>query len=241
MRPVINDKYKINSKILNVSREIYIYHPPDQEQTYPVIYLLDGHSLHNITASLVQRYSERDRIPPAIVVGIASTDTLRDLTPTEREAYNGKHGGGGAKNFHKFLTQKLIPIVEEEYQTSHRTLIGHSYGGLYVTHTLATNPETFDAYLAYSPWFNQSDNTIINQISQQLQQGYSEHKQFYLAHEPIESPGIENSIVKLKKVLEKHTSKDFNWTYKRYSDADHSNLPLKTIPDALDFFYPGHS
>lgn len=43
----------------------------------------------------------------------------------------------------------------------------------------------------------------------------------------------------LKKILEKYERKDFEWEYKKYMDAEHSNLPLKAIPDALDFFFPG--
>jgi uncharacterized protein len=243
LRPVINDTFKIESKTLDEIREIYVYHPPDLEESslaYPVIYLLDGHNLHNVCASFVQRYSDRDRIPRAIVAGIASTDRLRDFTPTEREAYNGECGGGGAKNFLSFLSDELFPVVEEKYPTrDYRVLMGHSYGGLFVSYALVSRPELFRAYLACSPWFSEVDNELVDAMGRQLQEGYEKRKLFYLAHEPIDSPGIEDRIHKMKKVFEEHAGDDFIWDYKRYSDADHSNLPLKAILDALDFFFPG--
>lgn len=243
LRPIINDTFNIESKALDETREIYVYYPPDMEESginYPVIYLLDGDSLHNICASYVQHYSNRDRIPKAIVVGIASTDRLRDFTPYERTAYNGEYGGGGANNFLKFLEEELFPIVEEKYPTrDYRVLIGHSYGGLFVTYTLMAKPRLFRAYMACSPWLSEVDNPIITEIGEQLREGYEKRKLFYLAHEPIDSPGIEDRIIIMKEVLEENISDSLEWEYKKYVDADHSNLPLKAIPDALDFFFPG--
>jgi len=116
MDPVINDRFTVNSKILNEDREIYVYLPPDYKDSgmvYPVIYLLDGHSLHNVCASFVQHYSNRDRIPPAIVVGIASTERLRDFSSIKRLTGNGVLGGGGAENFIDFLSEELFPVIEE--------------------------------------------------------------------------------------------------------------------------------
>jgi hypothetical protein len=117
--------------------------------------------------------------------------------------------------------------------------MGHSYGGLFVTYTLMAKPELFRAYLACSPWFSEVDNTLIMEIGKQLQEGYEKRILFYLAHEPITSPDIEDRILKMKNIFEKNNSNDFEWEYKRYNDSDHSNLPIKAIPDALDFFFPG--
>ena len=140
----------------------------------------------------------------------------------------------------KFLSDELFPVVEDKYSTrDYRTLVGHSYGGLFVTYALVAKPELFRAYLACSPWLSEVDNPVIKKIEKQLQKGYEKNKLFYFAHEPINSSGIEERILKMKAVFEKHATNDFGWEYKKYNEADHSNLPLKAIPDALDFFFPG--
>lgn len=239
----MNDSFTVDSKVLGETREIYVYLPPDMEESgldYPVIYLLDGHSLHNVCSSFVQHYSGRERMPPAIVVGIASTDRLRDFTPYERVGYDGTNGGGGANDFLAFLEGELFPLVEEKYPTrDYRVLIGHSYGGLFVSHALATRPDLFRAYLASSPWLGEVDKPMVKAIGDRLKAGFEKRLLFYMCHEPVTSPGIEDRMVKMRDVLEANAGDDFRWEYKRYGDADHSNLPLKAIPDAFDFFFPG--
>jgi predicted alpha/beta superfamily hydrolase len=243
MDPVINDRFTLESKILNEEREIYVYLPSNTtelDSSFPVIYLLDGHSLHNVCASFVQHYSNRERIPPAIVVGIASTERLRDFSSIKRTTRDGKVGGGGADNFLEFLSEELFPIVEERYPTrDYRVLIGHSYGGLFVVYAITSRPELFRAYLACSPWFGEVDNAVIDDVEKHLQIGQLEKKLLFIAHEPINNQAIEDRILRLKLVLEENERKNFDWEYKKYIDADHSNLPLKAIPDALDFFFPG--
>lgn len=243
MDPVINDKFTITSKILNEDREIYIYLPQGYKESgidYPVIYLLDGRSLHNVCASFVQLYANRDRIPQMIVVGIASTQRLRDFSSIKRLTRDGDLKGGGAKNFIAFISKELFPLIEEKYPTKdYRVLIGHSYGGLFVIYALASRPKLFRAYLACSPWFREVDEAVISIVEKHLQTGPPKPKLLYVAHEPIKNSGIEDRIFMLKKILEKYERKDFEWEYKKYMDADHSNLPLKAIPDALDFFFPG--
>jgi len=242
LKPVINDMFTLDSGILGEAREVYVYLPPGMEpgMVYPVIYLLDGHSLHNVCASFVQHYSGRERMPEAIVVGIASTDRLRDFTPYEREAYDGRYGGGGADDFLRFLVEELFPVVEEKYPVrDYRVLVGHSYGGLFVSYVLSSRPGLFRAYLACSPWLSEVDNVMVDEIGERLRGGFEERRLFYVAHEPITSPGIEDRILRMRRVLEENGGDDFVWEYKRYGDADHSNLPLKAIPDALDFFFPG--
>jgi len=243
MEPLISDTFVIESEILGEERKMYVYLPQGSEESgevYPVVYLLDGHRLHNAASGFVQLYSERGRIPPLIVVSIASTDRMRDFTPTERAGREGGVAGGGADDFLGFLSEELFPAVEERYPTrDYRILMGHSLGGLFAVHAVVARPELFRAYLASSPWFGEEDHLLISRVESFLKGGSFEEKLLYVAHEPIEKEGIEDRILRLTEVLRENERKDFVWEYKRYGDADHSNLPLKAIPDALDFFFPG--
>jgi hypothetical protein len=108
-----------------------------------------------------------------------------------------------------------------------------------VIYALTSRPELFRAYLACSPWFGEVDRAVILDVEKHLLTGPPKPKLLYIAHEPISSLGIEDRIRWLKQILEANERKDFLWEYKKYIDADHSNLPLKAIPDALDFFFPG--
>lgn len=65
---------------------------------------------------------------------------------------------GGADAFLKFLVEQLRPRIEKEVSINRQrqTLIGHSFGGLFVMHTLFTRPDAFQNYVAISPsvWWN---------------------------------------------------------------------------------------
>ena len=243
MEPLLGDSFVIKSEILGEEREIYVYLPAGHEESgevYPVVYLLDGDRLHNVASSFVQHYSSRDRIPHLIVVGIESTDRTRDFTSTERVGREGQTVGGGAASFLKFLSEELFPTVEERYPTrDYRVLIGHSLGGLFAIYAVVAEPELFRAYLASSPWFGAEDEPLISEVESYLDDGPPDSKLLYVAHEPIGREGIEDRILRLVEVLKGKERSDFAWKYRRYENADHSNLPLKAIPDALDFFFPG--
>src|ERR1700733_7844598 len=72
--PANNEKaFLLNSKILNEPRSIWIHLPSDYistNQTYPVIYLLDGDGHFKYVSELVDYLSgyDRNRIPEMIVV-----------------------------------------------------------------------------------------------------------------------------------------------------------------------------
>ena len=59
---------------------------------------------------------------------------------------------GGAAAFLEFIEKELVPHVEANYPvTQFRTLIGHSYGGLFTLFALAERPALFNYYLAIDP------------------------------------------------------------------------------------------
>ena len=243
MRSLKSETLNIKSTLLGEEREIYVYLPDDigAGEIYPVIYLLDGHSLFNYVSSVVQIYSRRGRIPPMIVVGIASTNRMRDFTPSKRGGMNGRPvSGGGANIFIQFLSDELFPLIESKYPTrDYRTLIGHSLGGLFTVHAFVAQPSLFRSYIALSPWFAQEDDVLLSKAELYLKEGVSPSKIIFTANEPINRPGIENRIANFIELLQNYEQEGVDWKYKRVEDSDHSNLPLKVIPDALEFIFPG--
>ena len=243
MRSLKSETLNIKSEVLGEEREIYIYLPEEGQpgEIYPVIYLLDGHSLFNYVSSIVQMYSTRGRIPPMIVVGIASTDRMHDFTPSERGGIGGRpRSGGGADKFLQFLSDELFPLIESKYSTrDYRTLIGHSLGGLFTVYAFVSQPTMFRAYMALSPWFGSEDDVLLSKIEYYLKTGVSPSKIIYMAHEPISRPEIEDRINNLVELLHIFEQEGLEWRYKRVESADHSNLPLKVVPDALEFIFPG--
>lgn len=80
---VIGQRVKIHSNVLNEDRVLRVYDPDTARSStmkYPVLYLLDGESHFIHAAGIVQFLAEVGRMPEMAIVGIESTDRLRDFT-----------------------------------------------------------------------------------------------------------------------------------------------------------------
>ena len=150
---------------------VYVALPADYssntEKTYPVVYLLDGNFLTELTSEISRYLLWARKLPELIIVGIGyPTEDLgeifdlrqRDLTPTKSEEPSGEAG-----EFLKFIQEDLIPHIDGNYRTDpmDRTLAGWSYGGLFSLYALFHAPETFNRYVALSPSLSWDDQVIF--------------------------------------------------------------------------------
>lgn len=155
------DYFPIHSEAVDRPFHIYVRLPAEydasSEQSYPVVYLLDGDSLFPILAAHHLFLTYDDGLPEAIVVGIAygdfnSTVNRRDvdfmapapeLSPEE----------AGAPAFLDFLESELVPAIEQRYRAdpSRRILFGQSHGGSFVLYTALANPDLFWGRIASNP------------------------------------------------------------------------------------------
>lgn len=156
---------------------IFVWQPAtgQLQAKMPVVYLLDGNGTFPIAAAataLQSRRPERTGVRPAIIVGIGYPTTLwldaerrtYDYTPPvpehalpQRPDRGGWSRTGGADEFLDFIADELQPMIADEFDVDRdqSALFGHSFGGLFVLHTLFTRPTLFRNYCAASPsiWF----------------------------------------------------------------------------------------
>lgn len=145
--------FRHESPILGRPLHIYVRLPADYatqpERRYPVVYLLDGDSLFPILAANHLFLTYDDRLPEAIVVGIAyggfePAVNRRDVdftapadgVPPER---------AGAPAFQRMLREELLPEVERRWRADpqRRILFGQSRGGSFVLFSAFTEPDLF--------------------------------------------------------------------------------------------------
>lgn len=166
-----------------VTYKLYVSLPRDYTNTtrqYGVVYLLDADYSFALARNIVEHLTDRGDLPPLVLVGIAydgppayRINRTRDYTPTH--VPTGGYGtdvqrhSGGAPAFQQFLREQLIPYIQQTYRvTDERTLVGHSYGGLFGAWVAFTTPELFDNYLLVSPslWYD-------NHMMFRVENGYS--------------------------------------------------------------------
>ena len=169
--------HPLTSEINGVDYELRVSVPHGydaSDRRYPVVYTLDADYSFLIARNLTDHLAERDHLDEVIVVSIGYRDQepgrtpsyqrnrTRDYTPTfVADAGYGpgsqKHSGG-APEFLDVIETEIVPFVERTYRAlpDDRTLVGHSYGGLFTVWTLLTRPGLFARSVAVSPslWYD---------------------------------------------------------------------------------------
>ncbi len=235
---VIGKYIKLNSKVLNEERRIFIRVPFGYERTtaeYPVLYLLDenAHSIH--ASGTVSFLSGNGVMPQTIIVAIPNTDRNRDFTPTKTE---GTPNSGGADNFIKFLREELIPYIDKNYRTEqHRILFGHSLTAMFSIYTLLTAPDLFNGYISASPYLMYDNNFVVNLAKKNLSESYTANKFLFITLG--NEPDYFNSINELTGLLKDKSPEGLKWDYVFMGNDDHGTVPLKTIYNAMEMIYDG--
>jgi predicted alpha/beta superfamily hydrolase len=177
----IGDSFQLSSKVLKEERRYWVHLPETYKPgkpsptTYPVLYVLEGESNFQPAVAMVDFLTTYAMIPEMIVVGLTTTDRIRDMTPTQNA--KGPHGdadpslahSGGAEAFERFLETELIPKIESTYPTMpYRVLAGHSLGGLLSLHAVLKNPAPFQAVIAMDPALWWDDQVVVKQAAARL-------------------------------------------------------------------------
>lgn len=137
---------------------------PPPAAGFPLLVLVDGNALFATamsTARLQAGRSEVTGIGPAVVLGIGYPgDRPFDIERRQRDLLP---VADGADRFLDVIAGDILPALAEiaPLDPLRRTLIGHSYGGLFALHTLFTRPGLFACHVASSPsiWWN--DRAIL--------------------------------------------------------------------------------
>jgi len=124
---------------------------------YPVIYLLDGNAYFSAFHA-AKRAQKRLRGSILVAIGYPSDTPLDfvrrafDLSPPAPPARNDPPQGG-QDLFLDFIEKRLMPKVAEHFKVDQdqRSLVGHSFGGMFGVYTLFTRPTLFQHVVAVSP------------------------------------------------------------------------------------------
>ena len=232
---VLGKRISIDSKVLNETRDAYIYLPEGYGQSvenYPVMYVLDGRANFTISTAISNFLTNNQKIPQMIVVGIPNVARNRDFTPTMSNQMN---NSGGADNFIKFLDQELIKYIDTEYRTQdYKILFGHSLCGMFSVYTLFAYPDMFNAFIAASPYLMYEDDFVIQKAKDMLITNTIFTNQLYMSIG--NEPNYFKSLDKFKLLLKKNKT-GINWILQNYEDEDHASIPFRTISDGLRFIF----
>jgi len=242
------------SDILKEDRKIFIYTPKDSvnpAKAYPVVYVMDPENHFNMLVEYSKYLSGKNVMPPLIVVGIANTDRVRDLTPSQGNtdsygksdttANSWAKTSGGNEQFLTFIEKELMPYVNLHYKSQpYRIFAGHSFGGIAAINCLINHPEMFDAYIATSPslWWDQK--YLLKFADRKLKSGSALSKTLFFSDGNEGSfPGssFHTDALKFDSLLKKRNIKGLDFQYMHYPAESHSTVPVKSNYDGLRFIF----
>ena len=162
---------QVPSRILGETRPVDVSLPAGYDEQadrrYPLLIVLDGESQHQVAAAMTRFFATVGQLPGMVVVGVRNTDRTRDLSPAPVGDFQPPRGlgdtFGGADRFLDFLERELIPDLERAYRiVPVRVLVGHSIGGTFVLHALASRPGLFTGALVMDPasWWNNQHELV---------------------------------------------------------------------------------
>ncbi|MGB5981992.1 MAG: alpha/beta hydrolase-fold protein [Nonlabens sp.] len=247
------------SKVLNESRKIYVQLPAnytiEKNQKYPVAYILDG-EVFLPTVNEVQNYYSGGFTPEMVLVGIANDkNRVRDLTTSTITTKYGmpfNEKNGEADNFRTFIETELIPFIESKYPvTNYRTLIGHSYAGLFTISTLLKQPDLFANYLAIDPSLDWDDQKLLKEAQDVFAKQNDTNKALFMSlsgqlHMQNSKITIDNvmqdttdftvfarSNIAFSKLADKYAKNGLSFNWKFYPKDIHGTVPFPSIMDGL--------
>ena len=167
------------SEYNNFEHSLFIRLPNDyhnNDKSYPTIFLLDPQYLFSICYNIRNIYNNYI----IVGVGHKDMDFKeldsktceykndinrpRDFLPWKLDKRIFREGtpealsdeivfaSGYAENFAKFIAQQVIPLIDKKFRTTtERTLVGHSFGGVFASFILVCYPEFFTKYIMITP------------------------------------------------------------------------------------------
>ena len=250
----------IYSNILDEKRDFWVKFPdsydPNSKEKYAVIYLLDGFSLQSTLEAVYDNYWGH-YLPHMILVGVSNgINRTRDLTTSQVQMRRGStmdNLTGGAENFTMFIEKELIPLIDSRYPTlPYRTLIGHSYAGLFTVNMLVNHGYLFQNYIAIDPSLDWDDQKLLKQAKEKLKtEDYNGKslfvslaaEQLHIQDESITMDNIMNdtsefslfarSIIEFSNFATDQNQNGLNFMWKVYPEDLHGTVPLPSMRDGL--------
>ncbi|MEZ5920130.1 MAG: alpha/beta hydrolase-fold protein [Parvularculaceae bacterium] len=174
-----------------VAYQLYVYAPPpcrDEGAKCDTVYLLDAEYSFPLAATMIEHLYQRKRIRPVIAVSIGYKDKThyklnrtRDYTPfhfpTGGYGKEFQRVSGGGDAFLKVIKNEIVPYIEENFAASskNRTLVGHSYGGLFAVNTWIEDPSIFENYVVVSPSLWYADGAELKRAGETCEKAKSGH------------------------------------------------------------------
>ena len=252
----------VKSKILNRNIRLQVGVPEKystEGEKYGVIYYLDAFGYGGTLRETAKWLAVGHEIPELITVGIEmEVNTTEEwfkersyiLTPTRSDIYENfgivESWTGGGSEFLRCIKDEIIPFIDTKYntKTNEKTLVGHSFGGLFALYTLFSEPQLFTSYLISSPCLPWDDRVIFKMESEYAQNNKELPSNIFLSVGSLENLPDDMMVHQLRElaaVLELRKYKGLNITSVVFEGESHYAVTPYAFSKGLRVLFPPKS
>ncbi|WP_322362555.1 alpha/beta hydrolase [Pseudomonas sp. Teo4] len=212
---------------------------------YPVIYLLDGNAYFPAFHA-AKRAQDRLRGSIIVAIGYPSDTPLDferrafDLSPPQPPERN-TPPQGGQDLFLDFIEKRLMPKVNARFKVDQdqRSLVGHSFGGMFGVYALFTRPQLFQHVVALSPSLWWRDRYLMPHEREFTQRAHASeidltHRSLTLIIGDREMPQEIQDARSLQRRLEALSQYGLRSDFQVEPGEDHMSLPFRVSARVLD-------
>ncbi|WP_165764643.1 alpha/beta hydrolase [Flavobacterium cyanobacteriorum] len=221
------------SSILGETRNITIITPPYYKDTgekkYPLVIVLDGEYLLEPFNGIFAYTAYWDELPEVILVGInQNKDNMRESV-TEYEEQTGLPYGKGAQ-FFEFITQELVPYIEEGYSVGPMKVIaGHNITAGFINAFLLKEKPFFNGYINLSPDFQPNMEDFVPAALQSLKTPIY----YYVAVADGDAEDIRNKAKIFNTNMAAASNPEVKYRFDEFKSTTHYALAACAIPAAI--------
>ena len=225
---VIGSTQEIYARSLDQVHEVNIFTPRNYRETedgFPVLYVIDGGLDQDFIhiAGLADLSAVNGNYENLIIVGVKTNNRFYELTGEASDPRYVRPAGqtGGSTKFRAFLTDDVIPYIEENFRTNgRRAVIGESLAGLFIVETFLTTPDAFTDYIAVSPSLWYDDRRLAKNAAQTLRTHPAKERRLYLTMAD-EGGTMQKGLDELLAAIKTEKPKGLKWTYVDRRKTDH--------------------
>lgn len=239
----------IYSEHLEEMRQITVNIPKSYDancdEKFDVLYVLDGEWATSLTKTVYEFLEYAEFIPKNILIvsipnGYKDAVNMRrrDFTPVRNKD---QPISKGVINFHNFLKDELIPLMNKKYSTKpqNNILYGSSLGGLFSIYSYLKDPSLFKSYISIEPVLRLGNNYINKIAVAKLEQIKGSKNRLWISSRDGKA-FEEMGISRFSTILESNAPKDLDWKVRTYQNETHFSVIWKGVFDGFKFIYKDH-
>ena len=232
---------QIDSYELGEARDVRIYLPPSYQQDsaryYPLAVVLDAEYLFDVYVGNSILFSEKEKAPEQIIVGINQSDKRRyvDCAYDQMNSFPTNK----SESFYRFIRAELLNYMEENYKISpFKTIVGNTLTANFTNYFFIEDNPGFNAFVNINPYYAPDVPSVVEVEVHKIKQNTY---YYYLSTGDYLSKKRQTSNANMNLLLSPIENEKFNYKYDDLSGATSISSIGQSISSAMAFIFEIYS